>query len=55
MSVPDDLFEQAEQAARRLDLNRSQLYARALAADLPALEAGSLDEGLRLVLGLGSA
>ncbi len=30
ISLPDTLFEQAEQLARRFDLNRSQLYARAL-------------------------
>jgi metal-responsive CopG/Arc/MetJ family transcriptional regulator len=30
ISLPDTLFEQAEQLAQRFDLNRSQLYARAL-------------------------
>jgi hypothetical protein len=30
ISLPDPLFEQAERLARRFDLNRSQLYARAL-------------------------
>ena len=30
ISLPDPLFEQAEELARRFDLNRSQLYARAL-------------------------
>lgn len=30
MSLSDDLYERAEQAARQLGLNRSQLYARAL-------------------------
>jgi metal-responsive CopG/Arc/MetJ family transcriptional regulator len=31
ISVPDDLFEQAERLARRLKKSRSQLYAEALA------------------------
>jgi predicted transcriptional regulator len=30
VSLPDDLFERAEHAARQLGVNRSQLYARAL-------------------------
>lgn len=30
ISLPDTLFERAEQVASRLKLNRSQLYARAL-------------------------
>lgn len=30
VSLPDDLYERAEQAAQRLGVNRSQLYARAL-------------------------
>jgi len=31
VSLPDDLYLRAEQAARQLGMNRSQLYARALA------------------------
>lgn len=31
ISLPDDLFEQAERLARRLSKSRSQLYAEALA------------------------
>ncbi|MDA8393215.1 MAG: ChpI protein [Actinomycetota bacterium] len=31
VSVPDDLYDRAEQAAKQLGVNRSQLYARALA------------------------
>lgn len=30
ISIPDDLFDSAEGAARRLGLSRSELYARAL-------------------------
>ena len=31
ISIPDDIFENAERLARRLQTSRSQLYARALA------------------------
>ena len=31
ISIPDDLFERAEELADRLDVSRSQLYARAIA------------------------
>lgn len=30
MSLPDELFERADEIASRLGLNRSQLYARAI-------------------------
>jgi metal-responsive CopG/Arc/MetJ family transcriptional regulator len=30
ISVPDDVFEQAERAAKHLKLSRSELYSRAL-------------------------
>jgi metal-responsive CopG/Arc/MetJ family transcriptional regulator len=32
VSIPDDVFEEAEQLASHLQTSRSQLYARALAA-----------------------
>jgi metal-responsive CopG/Arc/MetJ family transcriptional regulator len=31
ISIPDDLFEKAEEVAERLKVSRSQLYARAIA------------------------
>jgi len=31
VSIPDDVFKQAERLARRTETSRSQLYARALA------------------------
>jgi predicted transcriptional regulator len=34
VSIPDELFGEAERAAARLGFNRSQLYARALEAYL---------------------
>jgi metal-responsive CopG/Arc/MetJ family transcriptional regulator len=36
VSLPDELFDDGEAAAERLGLNRSQLYARALAEYLAA-------------------
>lgn len=30
ISLPDEVFEQAEKAARRLNLSRSELYSKAL-------------------------
>ena len=42
ISLPDPLFEQAEQLARRFDLNRSQLYARALQEYLDKYNPGSI-------------
>jgi hypothetical protein len=34
ISIPDDVFEQAEQAAKRLGLSRSELFTRAVKAFL---------------------
>ena len=34
ISVPDDVFEQAERAAKRLGVSRSELFSRALRAFL---------------------
>ena len=31
ISIPDELFEKAEELAERLEVSRSQLYARAIA------------------------
>ena len=31
ISIPDDLFERAEELAERLEVSRSQLYVRAIA------------------------
>jgi metal-responsive CopG/Arc/MetJ family transcriptional regulator len=36
ISIPDRLFNAAEEAARRLDISRSELYARALEEYLAA-------------------
>ena len=36
ISIPDPLFDAAEETARRLDISRSELYARALKEFLSA-------------------
>ena len=46
MSLPDDLYERAEEAAHRLGLKRSQLYARALATYLRDLGPDPVTERL---------
>jgi hypothetical protein len=51
ISVPDPLFRQAESAARRLRIPRSQLYARALEAFLRAQRRPDVTERLDAVYG----
>jgi metal-responsive CopG/Arc/MetJ family transcriptional regulator len=57
VSLPDELYERADAAATSLGMNRSQLYARAIArllvariAPLSLPDLPKLDDGLRLVL-----
>ena len=49
VSIPDELFEKAEQTAKRLKMSRSQLYAEALADFLRQREAASITERLNAV------
>ena len=53
ISVPDPLFRQAESAARRLRIPRSQLYARALEAFLSQQSRPDVTERLNAVHGAG--
>jgi hypothetical protein len=46
VSVPDDLFQQAEAAARRLRVSRSELYAKAIAEFLNRQDEKSITERL---------
>lgn len=46
VSIPDELFRQAEAAARRLRVSRSELYARAIAEFLKIQQASSITERL---------
>ena len=46
VSVPDDLFEQAEAAARRLRVSRSQLYAKAIAEFVKRLDDNAVTQRL---------
>lgn len=51
ISVPHPVFREAEQAARRLRIPRSQLYARALQAYLKQQERPDITEQLNQVYG----
>jgi metal-responsive CopG/Arc/MetJ family transcriptional regulator len=46
VSMPDDLFQQAEAAARRLRVSRSELYATALAEFLKQQDTRSITQRL---------
>ena len=46
VSVPDDLFRQAEVAARRLRVSRSELYAKAIAEFLSRQRGNAITERL---------
>lgn len=48
VSIPDDLFEQADRFARLKKLTRSELYARALAAYLGARDRRDITEEYNL-------
>jgi metal-responsive CopG/Arc/MetJ family transcriptional regulator len=49
ISIPDPLFKAAEEAARRLDVSRSELYARALREFLAARREQDITERLNEV------
>ncbi len=53
ISVPDPLFRQAESAARRLRIPRSQLYARALEVYLSQQSRPDVTDRLNAVHGAG--
>ena len=49
VSLPDDLFRQAEATARRLRVSRSQLYATAISEFLNRQQANAVTERLNEV------
>ena len=49
VSVPDELFRQAESAARRLRVSRSQLYATAISEFLDRQQTNAVTERLNEV------
>lgn len=51
VSLPDDLFKMAEDAARRLHVSRSRLYASAIAEFLERHETDAVTERLNEVYG----
>lgn len=44
ISLPDELFEEGEEVAKRLSVSRSELYARALAEFVGRYRAGEVRE-----------
>jgi metal-responsive CopG/Arc/MetJ family transcriptional regulator len=46
VSMPDDLFRQAEATARRLRVSRSELYAKAIAEFLKRQQGNAITERL---------
>ncbi|HWZ32715.1 MAG TPA: hypothetical protein VNX18_15340 [Bryobacteraceae bacterium] len=55
VSVPDDLFRQAEATARRLRVSRSQLYATAISEFLNRQQANAVTERLNEVYSKASS
>ncbi|MGH7282713.1 MAG: hypothetical protein ACRELY_14390 [Polyangiaceae bacterium] len=55
ISIPDAIFEEAESTARRLGMNRSELFSKAVAAFLEANRAGQVTEALNRVYGTKQA
>lgn len=49
ISIPDPIFEQADQLAHRLGISRSELYASAVQAYVEAHRAESITEALNRV------
>ena len=55
VSIPDDLFDEAEVLARELKTSRSAIYARALAAFIDSHDADRVTEAMnRAVDAIGS-
>ena len=49
VSMPDELFHRAEATARRLEVSRSELYARAITEFLENLQGNAITERLNEV------
>lgn len=49
VSLPDDLFRQAEATARRLHVSRSELYAKAIAEFLKQQHGNAITERLNAI------
>lgn len=50
VSIPDEVFEKAEAAAKRLKMSRSELYARAVDAYVDAHSADAVTESWNAAL-----
>lgn len=51
ISIPDDVFEQAEQAAKRLGVSRSELFTRAVQAFLATRSAANITKSYDTAFG----
>ena len=51
ISIPDALFRKAERIAKHMEVSRSELYAKALAAFLEGKGKGEITEALNKVYG----
>lgn len=51
ISIPDDVFDEAEATARRLGMSRSQLFTRAVAAFVEAHRGQRITDALDRVYG----
>ena len=49
ISIPDSLFEEAEEAAKRLGMSRSELYAKAVKTYLAAIRKENITQQLNEV------
>jgi len=50
VSIPDAVFEKGEAVAKRLDISRSELYARAVAAFVDAHSPDAITDSINAVL-----
>ena len=55
ISIPDDIFDQAEQAAKRLGVSRSEFFTRAVRAFLETRMARNVTESYNAAFGEGAA
>lgn len=51
ISIPDDVFKEAESTARRLGMSRSELFSKAVAAFIEAHRSRRITEALDRVYG----
>lgn len=55
ISIPDTIFEEADQVSRRLQISRSQLYSRAVSAFIKRYRGKNIRKALEAVYGSESS